>query len=198
MSVESTELSPRSHTHASLGHQEHNQQIGPTTRNIAAITDVNTENWAHTQTRRTQVAISGTNLRDDIDLGDSLQEIITNVNTIEDKNNEISWKERSIRVYFQNVNSLWLQDSGVNILETFLQIKEVQADIFGIVETKLNCKQSEVQDILRSSQRRIWDQSKIFTCSSDELWDKHRKPGGTMIGVMSKDTTKTGMVGGRK
>jgi hypothetical protein len=86
-------------------------------------------------------------------MGDSLQEIISNNNTIKDEDLESSWMERSIRVYFQNVNGLRIQDLGVDILETFLQIKEVQADIFGIVETKLNCQNSTVQATLGICQR---------------------------------------------
>jgi exonuclease III len=183
MSEEPAAMSRRSPISSSRSQMERNHQFIPPTRITAEIGEKNTEACDYNRTGRTRVAISGNNLRDNNDMGDSLQEIISNNTTINDKDLESSWKARLIRVYFQNVNGLWLQDSGVDILETFMQIKEVQADIFGIVETKLNCQNSTVQATLRRCQRQVWEHSKLFTCSSDEAWDRHLKPGGTMIGV---------------
>jgi hypothetical protein len=88
-----------------------------------------------------------------------------------------------IRLYFQNVNGLRLQDSAVDSSETFLQFKNIEADIFGIAETQLHCRNQHVQRILQDSKRRIWDQCKLFSCSTEVEWESQRKPGGTLLGV---------------
>jgi hypothetical protein len=137
MSEESTEMS-RQRPSFRRRQTGRNHPPIPPTRITAEIGETTTEAYDQNWTRRTQVAISGNNLRDNSDMGDSLQEIISNDIPIDNQESDSSWKEKSIRVYFQNVNGLRLQDSGADIIETFMQIKEVQADIFGIVETKLN------------------------------------------------------------
>lgn len=120
-------------------------------------------------------------------MGDSLHELISamaSTNPLEDISQSAeAWKRKTIRVYFQNVIGLRLQDSGTDILETFLQLQDIQVDIFGIVETQLNCRAPDVQQVLQRCKRRVWDHCKLYSCSSDEEWQHQRKPGGTLIGV---------------
>jgi hypothetical protein len=94
-----------------------------------------------------------------------------------------AWKDQVNRLYFQNVNELRLQDSAVDILETFLQLKNIAADIFGIANTQLHCRNQHVQQTLQDCKRRIWDQCKIFLCSTEEQRESQRRPGGTLLGV---------------
>jgi hypothetical protein len=77
-----------------------------------------------------------------------------------------------------------MQDTGANIVETFLNMQEIQADIFGIAETQLHCQSSQVQGVLHNGKIRVWPHAKLFTSSSDEEWNEVRKPGGTLIGIV--------------
>ena len=125
-------------------------------------------------------------------MGDSLHEIAARPSagkyfecTSKDPthNTSTKWSDQTLRIYFQNVNGLRLQDAASDITETFLQMKNIQADIFGFAETQLHCRNPQVQRQLQDSKRRVWDQCKLFTCSSDEDWEAHRKPGGTLLGI---------------
>jgi exonuclease III len=94
------------------------------------------------------------------------------------------WKQqRTIRIYFQNVNGLRMHDAGADIIDTFVNLKDIQADIFGIAETKLHCRSQTVQGILQNCKRCVWSHAKVYTSSSDEDWNETRKPGGTLLGV---------------
>jgi hypothetical protein len=97
---------------------------------------------------RHHAILNPANTRDNVDMGDSLQEILDATYALQPENGdtvdkEADWKKRTLRLYFQNVNGLRLRDSGSDILETFIQLDEIQADIFGIVETKLKLSISE-------------------------------------------------------
>jgi hypothetical protein len=121
-------------------------------------------------------------------MGDSLQEILARPAagkrpTCRDVNRPEEWKDHVIRLYFQNVNGLRLQDAAVDITETFLHLKNIEADIFGLVETQLHCRNPQVQRVLQDCKRRVWDQCKLFSCSTEEDWATQRKPGGTLVGV---------------
>jgi exonuclease III len=137
---------------------------------------------------RRHAILNPANTRDNIDMGDSLQEILDATYALQPEEaraaaNEEDWKKRTVRLYFQNVNGLRLRDSGSDILETFMQLNEIQADIFGIVETKLNCQSMDVREVIQNCKRKVWPHGKIFTSSSDEEWSHTSKPGGTMLGV---------------
>jgi zinc-binding in reverse transcriptase/Endonuclease/Exonuclease/phosphatase family len=116
-------------------------------------------------------------------MGHSLQDILSRPSTDNNQGSSASWRHGTIRLYFQNVNGLRLQDSGLDIMETFSQLREIKADIFGIAETQLHCRSPSVQSIVQSCKRRIWEHCKLVSCSSDEEWPTTRKPGGTLIGV---------------
>jgi hypothetical protein len=123
-----------------------------------------------------------------IDMGDSLQEKLARPAagkrpTCRDVNRPEEWKDHVIRLYFQNVNGLRLQDAAVNITETFLHLKNIEADIFGLVETQLHCCNPQVQRVLQDCKRRVRDQCKMFLCSTEEDWATQHKPGGTRVGV---------------
>lgn len=136
-------------------------------------------------TYRRNSILSESNNRANIDMGDSLHSILANQrsHSTMEETSENQWQDQTIRLYFQNVNGLRMLDSGTDILETFLQLQDIQADIFGIVETQLNCRAPDVQNVLQQCKRRVWPHCKIFSCSSDEEWQQQRKPGGTLIGV---------------
>jgi hypothetical protein len=76
-----------------------------------------------------------------------------------------------------------LQDDGADVTKIFLQMKNIQADIFGFAETQLHCRNPSIQRQLHDCKRRVWDHCKLFTCSSEEEWPTHRKPGGTILGI---------------
>ena len=50
-----------------------------------------------------------------------------------------------LRIYFQNIHGLRLCDDGADLLDTFYQMETIQANILGFVETKLDCKNPQVQ-----------------------------------------------------
>lgn len=137
-----------------------------------------------TQAYRNQAILNPANARENSDMGDSLHEILSTAPEQDDKPpTPDDWKNQTIRIYFQNVNGLRMHDSGADIIETFVNLHEIQADIFGIVETKLHCRSSVVQGLLHSCKRRVWSHAKLFTSSSEEDWNETRKPGGTLLGV---------------
>jgi hypothetical protein len=139
------------------------------------------------QSSRNLSAISHDN-RANIDMGDSLQKILAQPaagkrSTCQDINRPEEWKDHVIRFYFQNVNGLRLQDSAADITETFLQLKNIEADIFGLVKTQLHCCNPHVQRVLQDCKCWVWDQCKIFLCSTKEDWVAQHKPGVTLVGV---------------
>ena len=124
-------------------------------------------------------------------MGDSLQDILslpdggkklTCISTGIDSTQD-TWRHQIVRLYFQNVNGLKLSDDCADITETFLHLQNIQADIFGIVETQLHCRKPDIQTKLQVCKRRIWDNCVLHTASSDEEWSYNRKPGGTLLGI---------------
>ena len=143
-----------------------------------------------TTTRHT-AALSAANERDNDDVGDSLQDILSSpdggkrqtcISVGESEPNDI-WRQQIFRLYFQNVNGLRLSDDCADITETFLHLHHIQADIFGIAETQLHCRKPDIQSKLQSCKRRIWDNCVLHTSSSEEEWSLNRKPGGTLLGI---------------
>ena len=129
---------------------------------------------------RSHATLNAANLAENIDMGDSLQEILA-APPHDPTTTDLS--SRTIRIYFQNVNGLRLQDNATDITDTFLNLQTAQVDIFGLAETKLNCRDQYVQRALHQCRRKVWDDCKIFTSSSDEAWTTTHKPGGTMLGI---------------
>ena len=132
-------------------------------------------------------------------MGDSLHEILQrpnagkrsiSINSTKDSKTNETWKDQTIRLYFQNVNGLRTKDAGTDATEIFLHLKNIQADIFGLAETQLHCRDQQVQRQIQESKRQVWDHCKIFTCSSEEAWDHQWKPGGVLLGI-------TGSLAGR-
>jgi endonuclease/exonuclease/phosphatase family metal-dependent hydrolase len=158
-----------------------------TTRTSTRTTQGHTRNGPNpTNTHRHASVLNPANERENIDMGDSLHEILLAASEpIEDSNLRASeeWQRQTIRLYFQNVNGLRVHDSGADIIEAFLNLHEIQADIFGIVETQLHCRSSKVQAMLHECKRRVWTHAKIYSSSSDEEWTDTRKPGGTLLGI---------------
>ena len=149
-------------------------------------------------TTRSTVVINDDN-RENSDMGDCLQEILnlpaagkhsTCIHQGNETSSKTKWRDQTIRLYLQNVNGLRLQDDGSDVTEIFLQLQNIEADIFGIVETQIHCRSQHVQRQLQTCKRRVWEHCKLFTCSSEEEWDRPWKPGGTLLGV-------TGTLAGR-
>ena len=128
-------------------------------------------------------------------MGDSLQEILLS----EDKGKELQcispatadntkdiWKKQIIRIYFQNVNGLSLKHGAGDVIDAFVHMKDIGANIFGFVETKLNCIDPNIQRKLQQLKTSIWERhdttSKLVTCSSEMPWDSSFKPGGVALG----------------
>ncbi len=140
---------------------------------------------------RSTVQLSSDNI-DNLDMGDCLQEILNrpaagknsvcisygNQGSSPDK-----WRDQTIRLYFQNVNGIRLQDVGSDATELFMQLHNIEADIFGLVETQVHCRSQHVQRQIQDCQRRVFKTCKMFTCSSEEEWDRDWKPGGTLLGI---------------
>jgi hypothetical protein len=121
-------------------------------------------------------------------MGNSLQEILSQpatgkCPTCQDINRPKEWKDDVIQLYFQNVNGLRLQDAAADITETCLQLKNIEADISGLVETQFHCRNPQVQQVLQDCKCRVWDKCKLFLCSTKEDWAAQHKPGGTLVGV---------------
>ena len=139
---------------------------------------------------RTATKLSQGN-RENTDMGDSLHEILSRPKAgkyktpikPQSENDTERWRSQTVRLYFQNVNGIRLQDAGTDATEIFLQLHNIEADIFGIVETQIHCRNQQVQKQLQDAKRRVWDHCKIFTCSSEEEWNRPWKPGGTLIGI---------------
>jgi hypothetical protein len=97
----------------------------------------------NTNTYRQHAALTPTIARKNIDMGDSLHLIISSTMSEGqegDNSTSSTWRTQTIRIYFQNVNGLRLHDTGADIIETFLNMQEIQADIFGIAEMQLHCR----------------------------------------------------------
>ena len=114
-------------------------------------------------------------------MGDSLQELLNS--STPNLPSTQSFSSQTIRLYFQNVNGLRLQDNASDIIESFLLMQAAKVDIFGFVETKLHCRDHRVQHILHSCRRKVFDTCQIYSCSSDEDWPTLHKPGGTLLGI---------------
>ena len=131
---------------------------------------------------RHPAVLSTENTLTNIDMGDSLQEIL-NPNSLSPPALPPSFHSQTIRLYFQNVNGLRLQDNASDIIDSLLHMQAANVDIFGFVETKLHCRDHRVQSILHSCRRKVFDTCKLFSCSSDEEWPTLHKPGGTLLGI---------------
>ena len=124
-------------------------------------------------------------------MGDSLQDILSLPSggekltclSIGTDSTQDTWRNQIVCLYFQNVNGLRLSDDCADITETFLHLQNIQADIFGIVETQLHCQKPDIQAKLQMCKHRIWDNCVLHTASSDEEWSYNRKPGGTLLGI---------------
>jgi exonuclease III len=128
-----------------------------------------------------------------LDVGSSLQELLdghddgklfTKINSTSDhQDHSNKWKSQVIRIYFQNVNGLRTYDGDADILDSFYQMENIRADIFGFAETKLDCHHPKVRSLIHQAKGKIWEHSKITTSSSTCSWNSLHKPGGTLLGV---------------
>ena len=90
------------------------------------------------------------------------------------------WKEQVLRIYFQNINSIRLDNEGADMLDLFLQMENIRADIFGFSETKLATDQPFVNNLLQKNKRKIWDHASLVTSTSKIVLEGYHKPGGTL------------------
>jgi exonuclease III len=90
------------------------------------------------------------------------------------------WKEQILRIYFQNINGIRLDNDGADMLDIFLQMENIRADIFAFAETKLASDQPFVANLLQRNKRKIWDHARIVTSTSTVVLEGYHKPGGTL------------------
>jgi hypothetical protein len=58
------------------------------------------------------------------------------------------WRNQILRIYLQNINGIRLENDGADMLDLFLQMENIKADIFAFVETKLATDQPFVNQLL--------------------------------------------------
>ncbi len=94
-----------------------------------------------------------------------------------------------IRIYFQNVNGFRRGCNGLDILDFFCEMKSIGADIIGINEPNLNLRHPYIRRLFYQHQRQVWEHSK-FTYASSNIDTGIRKPGGTILGITGKLTSR--------
>jgi hypothetical protein len=95
-------------------------------------------------------------------------------------NPESVWQEQIMRIYFQNVNGLRLDNDGAGMIDLFMQMENIRADIFAFAETKLATDQPFVSQLLQRNKRKIWDHARLTTSTSKAVMEGYHKPGGTL------------------
>jgi exonuclease III len=90
------------------------------------------------------------------------------------------WREQILRIYFQNINGIRLENEGADMLDIFLQMENIRADVFGFAETKLASDQPFIKHLLHHNKRKIWDHARLTTSTSTAVLDGYHKPGGTL------------------
>jgi exonuclease III len=88
--------------------------------------------------------------------------------------------EQLMRIYFQNINGIRLENQGADMLDIFLQMENIRADIFAFAGTKLASDQPYVNNLLQRNKRKIWDHARLVTSTSKVVLEGYHKPGGTM------------------
>jgi hypothetical protein len=66
------------------------------------------------------------------------------------------------------------------MLDLFLQMKNIQADIFAFAETKLASNQPFVNDLFQPNKCKIWDHARLTASTSKVVMDGYHKPGGSL------------------
>jgi hypothetical protein len=66
------------------------------------------------------------------------------------------------------------------MLNIFLQMENIRADVFGFSETKLASDQPYVTNLLQRHKRNIWDHARLTTSTSNAVLDGYHKPGSTL------------------
>ncbi len=67
------------------------------------------------------------------------------------------------------------------MLDIFLQMENIRADIFAFVETKLASNQPYVNNLLQRNKRKICDHARLVTSTSKVVLKDYHKPGGTSM-----------------
>jgi hypothetical protein len=94
-----------------------------------------------------------------------------------------------IRIYFQNVNGFRRGCNGLDILDFFCEMKSIGADIIGINKPNLNLRHPYIRRLFYQHQRQVWEHSK-FTYASSNINTGIGKPGGTILGITGKLTSR--------
>jgi hypothetical protein len=66
------------------------------------------------------------------------------------------------------------------MLDLFMQMESIKADIFAFVETKLATDQPFVNNLIHRNKRKIFDHARLVTSTSKVVMDGYHKPGGTL------------------
>jgi hypothetical protein len=94
-----------------------------------------------------------------------------------------------IRIYFQKVNGFRRGCNGLYIVDFFCEMKSIGANIIGINEPNLNLRHPYIRRLFYQHQRQVWEHSK-FTYASSNIDTGIRKPGGTILGITGKLTSR--------
>jgi hypothetical protein len=118
----------------------------------------------YTQPNREKAKLSTTNLRNNEPWGDILS---------------ISKPTNTVRLFFQNVNGIKLDDTGGEMVQICSALQHLNCDIVGLCEVKLDVSKYAVKKILNTTLRRQFSSSKCSAATSEVPFDGFYKPGGT-------------------
>jgi exonuclease III len=142
-----------------------------------------------TNQSRTSSRVRSTNDPDNTNHGDSLDDYLgladqgkdsTAIDPGQGLSPETIWRNQIMRIYFQNINGIRLANDGADMLDLFMQMENIRADIFAFAETKLATDQPYVHQLLQRNKRKIWDHARLATSTSKVTIDGYHKPGGTL------------------
>ena len=66
------------------------------------------------------------------------------------------------------------------MLDLFMQMENIRANILAFAETKLATDQPYIYQLLQRIKRKIWDHARLTTSTSKVTIDGYHKPGGTL------------------
>jgi exonuclease III len=94
----------------------------------------------------------------------------------------------SIRLYYQNINGIKLQNDAADLYHTLESLKETQVSIACLSECNIDTNNPKVNQILHKATRKIYNSSRIQSSTSPIPFTSFYKPGGTTT-IITGDTT---------
>ena len=134
--------------------------------------DHNYRNRYHQQDRK-ESKLSKTNLSKNLPWGDDLS---------------LSKKPGIFRQYYQNVNGIKLDDSGGDLPTIALTVRELQCDLIGFCEIKLDVSKYQVRKQISDVFRKQFRSNRYAASTSSIPFEGTYKPGGTMTLCVDHNT----------